>query len=139
MGGDEQIDGSPMPVTGSMCNWVAQGAGLADKIYFEICFEQKEAAKAAGLRWDSAIRKWYAPSAEIAKAFSQAADFDAAPVQPERVYFKVPFLQKDRAKAIGMRFDGVRKLWFAPNPTSAVDAARTFERMFELSDDHDRA
>jgi hypothetical protein len=53
----------------------------------------------------------------------------------ERYYFKVPFLQKDRAKAMGMRFDGVRKLWFAPNLALASDAARIFDKMDGLRDD----
>jgi hypothetical protein len=123
-----------VPTSGS--DRPARGVGLADKVYFNIPFEQKEVAKAAGLRWDSAIRKWYAASAEIAKAFSLSADVSAdAPVQADRYYFKVPFLQKERAKAMGMRFDGIRKLWFAPNVALGVDAARIFERVGELNDD----
>ena len=105
---------------------------LASRVYFDIPFERKDTAKAAGLRWDNTIRKWYADNAEIAKAFSLLVEVSAgASTQAERYYFKVPFLQKDRAKTIGMRFDGVRKLWFAPSAALAVDAARIFERIFE--------
>ena len=130
MVGDKRVNNSPLPVASSDRNHVAQAACLADKIYFDIPFEQKETAKAAGLRWDSTIRKWYAASAEIAEAFSLSVQGSAdAPVETERYYFKVPFLQKDRAKAMGMRFDGIRKLWFAPNSVLAVDAARIFERI----------
>jgi hypothetical protein len=125
-----------MPVAASANNHVTQGAGLAGKIYFEVPFEQKEAAKAAGLRWDNTIRKWYATDTAIAQAFSRSAQREpAAPAQTDRLYFKVPFLQKDRAKAMGMRFDGMRKLWFAPNQALAVDAARSFERIFHVIDD----
>jgi hypothetical protein len=135
MAGDEQINTSPMPVTVSGSNHEAQGASLADRIFYEVPFEQNEAAKAAGLRWDSTIRKWYAATSEIAQAFSCSAQCEqAAPAQAARFYFKVPFLQKDRAKAMGMRFDGIRKLWFAPNQALAVDAARIFERMTEVLD-----
>jgi hypothetical protein len=96
--------------------------------------EQKEAAKAAGLRWDNTIHKWYASDTEIAQAFARSAQCEpAAPAQADRLYFKVPFLQKDRAKAMGMRFDGIRKLWFAPNQALAVDAARSFEPITEVS------
>jgi hypothetical protein len=56
------------------------------------------------------------------------------PAHADRFYFKVPFLQKDRAKAMGMRFDGIRKLWFAPNQALAVDAARIFERIIDATD-----
>jgi Domain of unknown function (DUF5710) len=55
----------------------------------------------------------------------------------ERNYFKAPFLQKDRAKTMGMRFDGARKLWFAPNSALASDAAKTFEKIDELRDDNE--
>jgi hypothetical protein len=134
MVGDAQVNSSPMPV--SVRSHIAEGATLADKIYLEVPFEQKEAAKAAGLRWDSTIRKWYATNTEIAQAFSRPAQCEpAAPAQ--RFYFKVPFLQKDRAKAMGMRFDGIRKLWFTPNQALAVDVARSFERIIEVLDNKD--
>ncbi len=135
MVGDAHVIGSP--VTASVSNHIAEGTILADRIYFEVPFEQKEAAKAAGLRWDNTIRKWYASDTEIAKVFARSAQSEpAAPVQADRLYFKVPFLQKDRAKAMGMRFDGIRKLWFAPNQVLAVDAARIFDRITEVIDDH---
>ena len=133
--GDEQVDRTAMPVAVSVNNHVTQSADLAGKIYFEVPFEQKEAAKAAGLRWDNTIRKWYASDTEIAKVFARSAQSEpAAPAQSDRLYFKVPFLQKDRAKAMGMRFDGIRKLWFAPNQALAVDAARIFDRITEVID-----
>lgn len=135
MVGDEQVNSVPTPATASVRNHIAEAATLADKIYFEVPFEQKEAAKAAGLRWDNTIRKWYATDTAIAQAFSRSAQCEpAAPAQTERFYFKVPFLQKDRAKAMGMRFDGIRKLWFAPNQALAVDPARIFERITEVID-----
>ena len=133
MVGDAQVNSSP--VTASVRNHIAEDTTLADRIYFEVPFEQKEAAKAAGLRWDNTIRKWYASDTEIAKVFARSAQSEpAAPAQADRLYFKVPFLQKDRAKAMGMRFDGIRKLWFAPNQVLAVDAARIFDRITEVID-----
>jgi len=109
-------------------------------------FDRKDEAKAAGLRWDAEARKWYAPTQEVAKA---AKGFDrdggkrrassqtkapiagktASPVPASdagRVYFRVPFEMKDRAKALGMRFDGVRKQWFAPNAAIAAAAESVF-------------
>ena len=126
MVGDKQINTSLSPVAS------LEGAPLADKIYFDVPFEQKEAAKAVGLRWDSTIRRWYAGSAEVAEAFSLSVRGKAdAPVETDRHYFKVPYLQKDHAKALGMRFDGIRKLWFAPSSALALEAARIFERFAE--------
>ena len=128
----EHANRSPLNVTEFGIDYAAQGASLADKIYFDVPFGQRELAKAAGLRWDGAVRKWYAASAEIAEAFALPVETIAqAPVEPDRHYFNVPFLRKEHAKAMGMRFDGVRKLWFAPNSAIAVDAARTFERIID--------
>ena len=31
-----------------------------------------------------------------------------------KVYLNVPFAQKDQAKALGARWDGVQKKWYAP-------------------------
>jgi Domain of unknown function (DUF5710) len=42
------------------------------------------------------------------------------------VYFRVPFEMKDRAKALGMRFDGDCKQWFAPTAAIAAAAASVF-------------
>jgi hypothetical protein len=33
----------------------------------------------------------------------------------DRVYFTIPFDDKDDAKALGARFDGTRRLWYAPD------------------------
>jgi hypothetical protein len=49
-----------------------------------------------------------------------------APGGAERVYFNVPFAEKDKAKAIGMRFDGERRQWFAPSKDVAAAATTVF-------------
>ena len=134
----EQANRSASKATISDSDYGAQGVCVADKIYFDIPFEQKDSAKAAGLRWDSAARKWYASSAEIASASAwPVATCVGETEQANRHYFKVPFLQKDRAKAMGMRFDGTRKLWFAPSSALAVDATRIFERIVASMEDND--
>ena len=105
---------------------------IESKIFFEVPFEQKDMAKAAGLLWDNTLRKWYAISPKVAKAFSALLENNVAPTDTtERYYFKVPFLQKEHAKAMGMRFDGIRKLWFAPSSVLALEAARFFKKLDE--------
>jgi hypothetical protein len=65
------------------------------KIYFNVRFERKEAARAAGLRWDPAVRKWYAPNTEIAESFLASAHGEVLEqTVHERFYFNVPFMQK---------------------------------------------
>jgi hypothetical protein len=44
----------------------------------------------------------------------------------ERFYFNVPFMQKDRAKAMGMRFDSARKCWFAESEILAAIVPGSF-------------
>lgn len=39
---------------------------MTGRIWLDVPFEQKEAAKAAGARWDREARSWYAPRAGIA-------------------------------------------------------------------------
>jgi Domain of unknown function (DUF5710) len=114
-------------------------------------YEKREEAKAAGFRWDAEARRWYATTPEIAERIKAAKKGDSAaaasstssaksvsstkppidakvtqaPVTADagRFYFRVPFERKDEAKALGMRFDGDRKQWFAPNPEIAAAAA----------------
>jgi hypothetical protein len=113
-------------------------------------YEKRQEARAAGLCWDSDARKWYAPTAEIADRIKKARQAEGGSCLPspsgearrpaagsngaakppqddaQRIYFNVPFAQKDQAKALGMRFDGERKQWFAPSDAVAAKAKTTF-------------
>ena len=127
----------------------ASAPSTARKIYFSVPYEKRAEARAAGLQWDSDARKWYAPTAEIAARIKAARQREGraslppadSPQKPAgategaaqqaaaggaRVYFKVPFEQKDKAKELGMRFDGERGQWFAPDPQVAQAAAAVF-------------
>jgi DNA topoisomerase-3 len=120
---------------------------VSKKVYFSVPFEEREEARAAGLRWDNDTRKWYAATVEIANQIKKArhAEGDScpppsaearrlpagaangAPGRAQRVYFNVPFAKKDKAKALGMRFDGERKQWFAPSQDIASAAGNLFQ------------
>ena len=121
------------------------GSPTARKTYFVVPFDRKDEAKAAGLRWDADARKWFAPTAAIAKAAKAfekeggkragstkapiagtATPSPAPPAVAGRVYFRVPFDRKDEAKAMGMRFDGDRKQWFAPSAEIVQAAMAVF-------------
>ena len=143
--------GTPSGSTASQAgsSGLRSGAGspTARKTYFVVPFDRKDEAKAAGLRWDAEARKWFAPTAEIAKAAkafereggkrapsgstkAPIAGTAAPPPAPSavagRVYFRVPFDRKDEAKAMGMRFDGDRKQWFAPSAEIVQAAMAVF-------------
>jgi hypothetical protein len=41
-----------------------------------------------------------------------------------KIYLNVPFAQKDEAKALGARWDAIRKKWFVPSDKDAMLFAR---------------
>lgn len=40
------------------------------KVYLNVPYAQKDAAKALGARWDPALKKWYVPPGKTLEAFS---------------------------------------------------------------------
>lgn len=49
------------------------------------------------------------------------------PIDPATlVYFSVPFAKREKAKKLGMRFDGQRRQWYAPDATIAKAAKAVF-------------
>jgi hypothetical protein len=60
----------------------AVSAGDAKRGYFSVPYEKREEARAAGLRWDSETRKWYAPSPEIAARIRKARAADGERALP---------------------------------------------------------
>jgi hypothetical protein len=51
-----------------------------EKIYLNVPFAEKDAAKALGARWDAAAKKWYAPADKDASVFAQWLNGGTAPV-----------------------------------------------------------
>lgn len=45
-----------------------------------------------------------------------------------RVDLKVPYAEKDEAKAQGAKFDGERKVWYVPDGVDASPFAKWIER-----------
>jgi hypothetical protein len=132
MAGDKQaVKNSTIPAVTLPGTYHAEPTSPSEnKIFFNVPFHEKEVAKAAGLKWDNALRKLYAATTEIAEAFSASFGLDeAVPEMGERHYFHVPFLQKDRAKAMGMRFDGIRKCWFAETIAMAIVVSGVFRKI----------
>jgi Domain of unknown function (DUF5710) len=104
-------------------------------------------AKSLGARWDPARRSWYAEDVSVARALRQhwcerssAAD-NGAPDSPaprhsqsqqsagaarladsgeKRIYFSVPFAEKDAAKELGARWDTSERSWYAPSALVAT-------------------
>jgi Domain of unknown function (DUF5710)/UvrD-like helicase C-terminal domain/AAA domain len=97
------------------------------RIDLRVPFEQKDQAKSAGARWDNAKKVWFIPPGVETSHFRQwmgnTPAASAAPMQArqqsavlttQRVDLNVPFEQKDLARNAGARWDGIKKVWFAP-------------------------
>lgn len=87
---------------------------MTGRVWLDVPFEQKGAAKAAGARWDPAARRWYAPGSELPAGLARWA------ARPE-----VPQLLpgEDRTFGSGLFVDVVpASCWFT-NVRSCVEPA----------------
>lgn len=95
-----------------------------EKIYLNCPFDDKDACKSLGGRWDSDARKWYITNAMASEPFSQWIEGAEAPAETgkpqaeaeegEKSYLNCPFDDKDACKALGGRWDGDAKKWYVP-------------------------
>ena len=114
-------------------------------MYFAFPFDDKSSAKAMGARWDSAARKWYAPTPKVAEGLRTqwnelsetslqlskpppCATEEAPAEASARTYFRVPFSEKDVAKACGGRWDPHARQWYAPTQAVATVMGRTWKK-----------
>jgi hypothetical protein len=89
-----------------------------ERIWLDVPFAEKDAAKRAGARWDGTAKRWYAPRAGIAALDGWAARADVPDLLPG----------EDRSLGTGLFVDLVpRNCWFT-NVRSCVDQ-RDWERV----------
>lgn len=89
-----------------------------ERIWLDVPFAEKDAAKRAGARWDPAAKRWYAPRAGMAALDPWAARSDVPDLLPG----------EDRSLGAGLFVDLVpRSCWFT-NVRSCVDQ-RDWERL----------
>jgi len=88
-----------------------------------VSFDNKDQAKALGAKWDVKKKLWYAPSNiskenmdGLVELKTTKTVITTTPKQPPstepRTYIKVSFSQKDKAKALGARWDASVKSWY---------------------------
>ncbi len=89
-------------------------APMDERVYLSVPFQERNAAKEAGARWDAAERAWYADGgADLAPlGVWLPADHPQRSQRPQQLF--VPFEEKDAAKAAGAVFDPAAKAWFIP-------------------------
>ncbi len=85
--------------------------------YLNVSFEDKDKVKLLGARWDSNKRMWYVPKGQSLEPFAEFV-FDKKVTSIKKIFLNVPFDDKDKAKGLGARWDGVEKKWYI---SSAMD------------------
>lgn len=105
-------------------DWIAETSGRAvEPVYLVVPAGEKDAAKAAGARWESDVGRWYIPEGVKTEPFAawikgktSRADMDA-----DRHELLIPFGHSDAAKASGAEWDKAAKAWFAPAGCTPAD------------------
>ncbi len=83
----------------------------AEATMLRVPFPQREAAKAAGAKWDKEEKAWFAPPGADMEALREWL-----PGQGKAAAFAlaVPYSEREEAKALGAFFDRDAKAWMAP-------------------------
>ena len=84
--------------------------------YLDVPFDDKDAVKALGARFDGNKKAWYVPSGKDTAPFAQWINGNGTK-SVKKVYLKVPFGDKDQVKALGARWDGDKKSWYIMSNT----------------------
>jgi antirestriction protein ArdC/phage/plasmid primase-like uncharacterized protein len=121
------------------------GNPAIEKVYLDVPFKEKDAARTLGATWDKEVKKWCArpgtdlnklakwlPQAEAARAVpSPAPEQPRTPPPPpqpeittEKMFLSVPYREKDMARAKGAKWDKDTKLWFVPAGTDIAPLAK---------------
>ncbi len=95
-----------------------------ERVYLDVPFEEKEAARELGARWDSQSRQWYARASQdgilslwpknpppLAQLIGEDRNFSG---YGWRNFLDVPFAEKSHAKQMGAFWDPCFKKWYAP-------------------------
>lgn len=89
--------------------------------YLDVPYEEKDAAKELGAKWDRQERLWYMPPGanleDVQKWMPKEAEKEQQPQQPAqknepRQYLAVPYEEKDAAKELGAKWDAEAKSWY---------------------------
>jgi phage/plasmid primase-like uncharacterized protein len=120
-----------------------QAATAAGRVYLNVPFKEKDAAKAMGAKWDRQEQAWYVPSGLDAAPFaawqrgSAMASTEAASTLPaanplpkaneparERIYLAVPYEDRKAASAAGAAWDKAAKSWYVGPNGNETDLER---------------
>jgi len=87
----------------------------SNRIYLNVPYKNKDDAKSLGAWWDNEKKLWYAPDKTYSDLVKKFEKVSSKAVTGKKIYLHVPFKEKEEAKALGARWDGQEKMWYAPN------------------------
>ncbi|RYH15200.1 hypothetical protein EON65_32145 [archaeon] len=81
---------------------LTQASASSGSLYLQVPYEDKDAVKALGAKFDANVKKWYVPPNADIKPFYKW----------QKIYLNVPFQEKNDAKALGASWDMLESKWF---------------------------
>lgn len=97
---------------------LSQDAAAESRIYLDVPYKEKNAAKELGAKWDRQEKSWYIPMEMEQTPFTkwlkkkEGHENDRLPFRPRREYLAVPYGERKEAKAWGAKWDTVERSWY---------------------------
>lgn len=97
-------------------------------IILDISFEDKNTAKILGAKWDIAKKHWYCDSKDIEMENVKKL-IELSNANDNKTYVKITYEKKDKAKALGCKWDAKKKSWYYTNDMNEA----TKQKIIDLS------
>lgn len=97
----------------------SQNVSAESRLYLDVPYREKSAAKELGAKWDRQKGAWYISTALDQTPFKKWLERKegnennrALPPRPKREYLAVPYGERKEAKALGAKWDTVERSWY---------------------------
>ncbi len=97
-----------------------RGENTPSKLFINVPYTEKSAAKELGAKWDRREKSWFIPEGveqePFAKWIPQPSSENelSGNIAQEKILLNVPFQEKDVAKELGAKWDRGEKSWYVP-------------------------
>ncbi|KAG5184272.1 hypothetical protein JKP88DRAFT_315256 [Tribonema minus] len=85
------------------------------KVYLEVPYDEREAVKRLGAKWDAAAKRWYASTPyALLSLRGRLMPGETVPQNlPRKAWVHLPYANKEAGKSLGAKFDAEYKCWYA--------------------------
>ncbi len=104
--------------------YVARPVRSTGIFWLNVPFEQKEAAKAKGAKWDREKKQWYVPEGTYDPYKNFGEWMPSKRDDHGNLLLDVPFEQKDIAKELGAKWNSTLKRWYVPHSITDIEPFR---------------